>query len=97
MKCLEIFRLGSREIPRRERSEMAFNETLAPTPSSPTSTGFGGKPHRIIMSCRVPSLEDATTGAVMSGNTPGSGGMLPVVSRMARPSSRIVARPLVTE
>jgi len=41
----------------------------------------GGKPHRIISSTRSSSREVRTPGASISGKMPGSGGMLPVVSR----------------
>jgi hypothetical protein len=38
-----------------------------------------------------------TTGAIMSGKMPGSGGRLPVVSRIARVSARIASCDLVSE
>ena len=57
----------------------------------------GGKPQRIIASSRSPSRAVRTTGAIWSGKMPGSGGRLPVVSRMARAISRIAAWPLVRQ
>lgn len=53
-----------------------------------------GKPQRSIASSR-PSDPLRTTGAIRSGNTPGSGGRLPVRSTMAPNASRIACWPLV--
>ena len=54
-----------------------------------------GIPQRAIINSRTPSGAFRTIGAMVSGNMPGSGGRLPVVSRSARVNAMIAAWPLV--
>jgi hypothetical protein len=53
--------------------------------------GGGGKPQRIIVNSRSPSRAVWTTGAIVSGKTPGRPGKLPEKSRWTRKSRRIAS------
>src|SRR6185436_14529531 len=57
----------------------------------------GGKPQRIVTTSRTPSFAVRTTGASWSGKIAGSGGWLPVRSRMARVYATSASRDLVIE
>ena len=63
---------------------------------APPNCGDPGIPQRSIASSRTPSVALRTTGAIWSGKMPGSGGMLPTLSRIARVNSMIACWPLVT-
>jgi hypothetical protein len=67
-------------IQARQCGEAVLRIFVTPRSMPVTNCGGLGIPHRAMASSRWPSLPVRTTGAIISGKMPGSGGRLPVVS-----------------